>query len=76
MGAYTILSEFFFPLAYGICRELPHFLYVLFLWKVNFEKKHVTSHWKFYILMCTTHLCEYVVTPIIIHSKYFPFLIG
>ena len=42
MRAYTIFSETFVPLAYGICRELPHFLKVLFMRKVNFEKKNLS----------------------------------
>ena len=36
---FTILSKIFVSLAYGNCQGLPHVLNVLFLNKVNFERK-------------------------------------
>ena len=52
----------FVSLAYGNCRDLPHLLNVVFMWKVNFKnKKFGTSHLEISVC-CITQECDNV-TP-------------
>jgi len=58
--AGTILGHNFASLIYGYCRDLPHVLNALFMWR--FREKFGISHWEISI-SCTTQEGDNVITP-------------
>ena len=59
-----MMGQKFSSLAYGNCRDLLHVSILLFINKVNFQKKSGTSHLEISVSF-TVRECDFVTTPLL-----------